>query len=88
MNDDSWDNLMNFIKNDPKDFKVILNDNIFTDYNKFQQYLEDIIEINNNFYQMKIKVNNYYEIPVFREKSKLIAYIHFKLKISDKLLQS
>lgn len=88
MDDDSWSNLMSFIKNDPKDFKVILNGNTFNSYEKFQQYLEDIIEIKNDFYQMKIKVNNYYEIPVFREKSKLIAYIHFKLKISDKLLQS
>lgn len=78
----TFEELINSFKNI---FKVSLNNIVFTDYKIFLNYLEDNIEFNKTYYYMKIKMENYQEIPSFRDKKKLIAYIHYKLDILDKL---
>lgn len=84
--DETFEDLINSFKKINDDFMVILNGIFFNNYQKFNQYLEDTIEYNNKYYQIKIKINNYYEIPTFREKDKLIAYVHYKLNILDMLV--
>jgi len=80
MDDTSWDELINLIK-DP--FHVALNNIFFNNHSTLLQNLNKNIKKKKNYYYFKIIFNNHYEIPMFRNKKTLIDYIHFKLRINS-----